>query len=107
VVLLFLVFQEQVLLPRILPAAAHLDSFLIHVSDMLGWDPTREAGMKAFHLVKVIFDNRFIEMLRALGVELRSLGRLDLWILLNESFVPVLPWLSASHLSRFSSQISD
>jgi len=107
VVLLLLVFQVEVLSPRILPAAAHLDALLVHTPDMLGWDPTREPSMKMFHLVEVIFDHSFIEILRAFGVELRSLRRSELWKLLKESCMPIYPWLSASHPSRFSSQIFD
>ena len=77
-VLLLLVFQVEVLPPRILPATAHLDALLVHIPDMLGWDPTREPSMKTFRLVEVIFDHSFIEILHTFGVELRSLRRLEL-----------------------------
>ena len=72
-VLLFLVFQKEILPPRVLPTTTHLDALLIHIPDVLGWDPTREASMKTFQLVKVIINDSFIEMLHAFGVKLCSL----------------------------------
>jgi hypothetical protein len=65
---MFLLFQEEMLLPRVLPAAAHLDALLIHIPNVLGWDPTGEASMKVFHLIKVIIDNGFIEVLGAFRI---------------------------------------
>jgi len=67
---MFLVFQEEVLLPRVLPAAAHLDALLDHIPDVLGWDTTREVSMKMLHLVEVILDNSCIEIFHAFRVEL-------------------------------------
>ena len=72
-VLLFLVFQKEILPSRVLLTATHLDALLIHIPDVLGWDPTREVSMKMFQLVKVIIDDSFIEMLRMFGVKLCSL----------------------------------
>ena len=67
---MFLVFQKEVLLPRVLLAATHLDALLVHIPDVLGWDTTREASIKMLHLVEVILDNSCIEILRAFRVEL-------------------------------------
>jgi len=72
-VLLLFVPQKEVLPPRSFLATTHLDSLLIHIPDVLGWDPTREASMKTFQLVKVIIDDSFIEILCVFRVKLRSL----------------------------------
>ena len=67
---MFLVFQEEVLLPRVLLAAAHLDALLVYIPDVLGWDTTREASMKMLHLVEVILDNSCIKILCMFRVKL-------------------------------------
>ena len=65
---MFPLFQEEMLLPRVLSATSHLDALLIHIPNVLGWDPTGEASVKAFHLIEVIFDNGFIEVLHTFRV---------------------------------------
>ncbi len=60
---MFLVFQEEVLLPRVLPATTHLDALLIHIPNVLGWDTTREVSIKMLHLVEIILDNSHVKML--------------------------------------------